>query len=255
MGGFWQMAEERQDIQELLPAIVGNIGFLFTDMDLTEARDLLTSFKVQSAAKAGVIAPLDVVIPAGGTGMGPEKTSFFQALNLPTKITRGTIEILSAVTVVHKGTKVGLSEAKLLNMLSISPFWYSCEVILILDNGAVYPPEVLDISADVIRAKLLNTVTSRIAPLSLGLGIPNAASAPHMIMNAFKNLLAIAVTTDVTFAEAEKVKAYLENPDAFVSAAAEAAPAAGGGDAPAAAAKAPEPEEESDEDMDMGLFD
>lgn len=124
-------------------------------MDLIEVREVLESYKVQSQAKAGVIAPVDVVIPAGAssrvpssaassllpssaslqwadpdamrgagsTGMGPEKTSFFQALNLPTKITKGSIEILNNVTVVHTGEKVGLSEAKLLNMLSISPFW------------------------------------------------------------------------------------------------------------------------------------
>ena len=45
-------------------------------------------------AKAGAIAPVDVFIPPQNTGLGPEKTSFFQALAIPTKISRGTIEIL-----------------------------------------------------------------------------------------------------------------------------------------------------------------
>lgn len=44
-------------------------------------------------ARAGAIAPLDVTLPAQNTGLGPEKTSFFQALAIPTKISRGTIEI------------------------------------------------------------------------------------------------------------------------------------------------------------------
>jgi len=40
------------------------------------------------------MAPIDVFVPAGNTGLGPEKTSFFQALSITTKISRGTIEIL-----------------------------------------------------------------------------------------------------------------------------------------------------------------
>jgi len=52
---------------------------------------------VAAPAKAGALAPLDVVLPAQNTGLGPEKTSFFQALAIPTKITKGTIEILVSI--------------------------------------------------------------------------------------------------------------------------------------------------------------
>jgi len=251
------MEEEAPQYSTLLPYIVGNIGFCFTDMDLTECRDLLLANKVQAQAKAGVVAPVDVVIPAGGTGMGPEKTSFFQALNLPTKIARGTIEILNNVTVVTAGNKVGLSEARLLNMLNISPFFYGLELKMILDGESVYPPAVLDISMDDIRTKFASIAGSRVGAMALGLSYPCTASIGHMIMNGFKNVLAIACATDISFKEAEKAKAYLENPEAFAAA---AAPAAGdGGDAPAAEAKkeaAPEPEEEEDDDdMEMSLFD
>lgn len=56
--------------------------------------------------------------------MGPEKTSFFQALQIPTKISRGTIEILNEVHLIKTGEKVGASESALLNMLNIMPFSY-----------------------------------------------------------------------------------------------------------------------------------
>lgn len=52
--------------------------------------------KVPAAARAGAIAPCDVTVPAQNTGLGPEKTSFFQALGITTKISRGTIEILAS---------------------------------------------------------------------------------------------------------------------------------------------------------------
>ena len=51
-------------------------------------------FQVKAPAKAGALAPIDVFVDPGNTGLGPEKTSFFQALSIATKISRGTIEIL-----------------------------------------------------------------------------------------------------------------------------------------------------------------
>lgn len=50
--------------------------------------------KVKAPARAGAIAPCDVKLQPQNTGLGPEKTSFFQALQIPTKISKGTIEIL-----------------------------------------------------------------------------------------------------------------------------------------------------------------
>ena len=112
------------DLECLLPHIKGNVGFVFTKEDLVSVRDLLLSNKVKAPAKAGALAPLDVQIPAQNTGMGPEKTSFFQALNIPTKITKGTIEIINDVQLIKTGDRVGMSESTLLNMLGISPFSY-----------------------------------------------------------------------------------------------------------------------------------
>ena len=54
-------------------------------------------------AKAGAIAPIDVYVPPGNTGLGPEKTSFFQALHIGTKISKGTIEILVRICSFHVG--------------------------------------------------------------------------------------------------------------------------------------------------------
>ena len=84
--------------------------------------------QVQAPAKAGAIAPIDVFISPQNTGLGPEKTSFFQALSIATKISRGTIEILSSVHLVKKDEKVGFSEAALLQMLKIFPFSYGLRI-------------------------------------------------------------------------------------------------------------------------------
>jgi len=244
--------EKNPDLERLLPHIKQNVGFVFTNAELIEVRDLLLANKVKAPAKAGALAPLDVIVPAQNTGMGPEKTSFFQALNIPTKITKGTIEIIQDVHLITAGERVGMSEATLLNMLKVSPFSYGLGLQKVYDSGSVFDPEILDITDDDLKNRFMAGVAN-VAAVCLTIGYPTMASVPHSIVNGMKNLLAVAAMTDITFKEAEKIKAYLADPSAFASAAPVAAAAP---DAGAAKAAAPvEEEEEEDDDMGFGLFD
>ncbi|KAL1949352.1 hypothetical protein VTO73DRAFT_8233 [Trametes versicolor] len=244
---------EYPQFERLLPHVRGNIGFVFTGDDLKEIREIITANKVAAPARAGALAPKDVIIPGGNTGMEPGKTSFFQALGIPTKIARGTIEIVADVQVVTAGTRVGTSEATLLNMLNISPFTYGMSVVQIFDQGNVFSPEVLDISDTELLDRFLSGIKT-IAAISLAINYPTVVSVIHSLVNSYKNLIAFALATEYTFEGAEKAKEYLANPEAFAVAAAPAAAEAG--PAAEAAAAAPEEEkEESDDDMGFGLFD
>jgi len=239
-------------LELLLPHIVGNVGFVFTKEELVEVRDLLLANKVKAPARAGAVAPLDVTVPAQNTGLGPEKTSFFQALNIPTKITKGTIEIVTDVKLIKEGDKVGMSDSTLLNMLGISPFTYGLVVQKVYDSGTVFDPAILDITDDDLKARFMLGVRN-VAAISLKVGYPNIASVPHSIVNGLKNCMALAATTEITFKEAEMMKEYLADPSKFAAVA--AAPAAGGA-AEKKEEKVEEPEEESeDDDMGFGLFD
>lgn len=246
--------EENSNLEKLLQHIKGNVGFVFTKGDLVEVRDKLMESKVRAPARAGAIAPLEVVIPAQNTGLGPEKTSFFQALSIPTKISKGTIEIINDVPILKPGDKVGASEATLLNMLNISPFSYGLQIEQVYDSGSIFSPDILDIKPEDLRAKFQAGVAN-LAAVSLEIGYPTLASVPHSIANGFRNLLAVAAVTEVEFKEAETVKEFIMDPSKFATAAAPAASAAAA--APAAAAKeAPKEESESeDDDMGFGLFD
>nr|POF17433.1 60s acidic ribosomal protein p0 [Quercus suber] len=98
-----------------------------------------------------------------------------------------------------------------------------------------------------------------VTSLSLAISYPTLAAAPHMFTNAYKNVLAVAVATEYSFPQAEKVKEYLKDPSKFAIATAPVAVAASGG-APAATPaqeeeKKEEPAEESDDDMGFSLFD
>lgn len=197
--------ENNTQLEKILPHIKGNVGFVFTKGDLAEVRDKLTESKVRAPARPNAISPNEVIIPAQNTGLGPEKTSFFQALSIPTKISKGTIEIINDVPILKPGDKVGASEATLLNMLNISPFSYGLLIQQVYDSGSVFSPEILDIKPEDLRAKFQLGVAN-LAGVCLEIGYPTIASAPHSIANGFKNLLALAATTDVEFKEAKTIK-------------------------------------------------
>jgi len=246
--------ENNPALEKLLPYIKGNVGFVFTSADLVEVREKLLENKVQAPAKPGALAPMDVIIPAQNTGLGPEKTSFFQALAIPTKISKGSIEMINDVHILKAGERVGASEATLLNMLNVSPFSYGLIVEMVYDSGTIFEPKILDIKPEDLRGRFLAGVRN-VAAVSLQIGYPTVASVPHSIVNGFKNLLAVAAVTDITFKEAETVKEYIKDPSKFASAVA-AAPAAA---SPSKEAKKEEKKEESEDeedgDMGFGLFD
>ncbi|KAF5392315.1 hypothetical protein D9757_001405 [Collybiopsis confluens] len=244
---------EQPQFEKLLPHVKGNIGFVFTSGDLKDVRDIIIANKVAAPARAGAFAPKDVTVPAGNTGMEPGKTSFFQALGIPTKIARGTIEIVSDVKVVTAGTRVGTSEATLLNMLNISPFTYGMTVVQIFDSGNAFSPEVLDIDESELIDRFLSGIKT-IAAISLAINYPTIVSVMHTLVNAYKNLIAVSLATDYTFEGSEKIKEYLENPEAFAVAAPVASESAPSAEAAKEEAKEEEADE-SDEDMGLGLFD
>uniref|UniRef100_A0A0E0F2E2 Major facilitator superfamily (MFS) profile domain-containing protein n=1 Tax=Oryza meridionalis TaxID=40149 RepID=A0A0E0F2E2_9ORYZ len=245
-----------KDFLELMPLLVGNVGLIFTKGDLKEVREEVAKYKVGAPARVGLVAPVDVVVPPGNTGLDPSQTSFFQVLNIPTKINKGTVEIITPVELIKKGDKVGSSESALLAKLGIRPFSYGLVITNVYDSGSVFSPEVLDLTEEDLMEKFASGV-SMVASVSLAISYPTIAAAPHMFLNGYKNVLAVAVETEYSYPHADKIKEYLKDPSKFAVAAPVAA-ADSGGAAPAASKeeeKKEEPEEESDGDLGMSLFD
>jgi len=243
-------SEGRPELEKIRLQLKLNLALVFTNEDLPVIRDLILENKVAAPARAGSVAQLDVIVPAGNTGMEPTMTSFLQALSIPSKITKGSIEILNPVHLIHAGDKCEASQCALLEKLGIKPFSYGLIVRVVYDNGSMYDPKVLDITDDDIVASFAAGIKN-VAAVSVETGLPTVASVPYSILLGFANLLAVAVETEYTFKEAEAIKEFIANPEAFACA---AAPAAASGDAPAAAPAAA-PSSSSDDGGGAAMFD
>jgi large subunit ribosomal protein LP0 len=245
-----ERAEKNPAWESLIPYIFGNIGFVFTNGDLNELRKVVVSNKVPASAKTGVIAPIDVVIPAGPTGLDPGQTSFFQTLSIGTKIVKGSIEMTASSKVCTKGEKISASAVALLSKLNIRPFQYGITVDTVYENGSTYSVKVLDMG----DADLVNMFTSsiaRLAAVSFALGYINQATLPHSFGRAFKTIVSLALATNYDFDELKVVKEMIANPAAFAPAAPAATAKAQAAAAPVAKAPEPEPEEEAAPAVDL----
>ena len=240
--------DERKDnwkfndnIEKIILQLKGNINVIFTNGDLGEVKKVLDEEVRPSPAKAGMIAPADVTIPAGPTGLDPKQTSFFQNLQIQTKIVKAQIEIMSSKQVIFEGTKIDGTQAQLLDKLKIYPFEYKMEVTKILQDGVIFDAKVLSLTPETIIAKFKAACKVQ-ASLSLGAAYPTSASVPHSLLQGFKNMVAVCASSGYSFKEGA---ALLE--------AAKNAPAAGAAGAGATKVEAPiEEKKEEVEDVDMG---
>jgi large subunit ribosomal protein LP0 len=242
-------------MDKLRAALSGNKGFIFAqNCTLDDIRNCLKKYRKESAAKTGQESLVDMSLPSGPTGMDPSQTAFFQALNIATKIVKGQIELVSEFAILKKGEKVAPSAAVLLSKLGVKPFEYGMEVRMVYQDASVFDAAVLDIGNDVLIQKFLAGIAN-MAAFSREIGIPTEAGLPHAFGNAFRNVAALVSDIDFTFKEVEKVKQFLEDPDAFAAAnpVASSGPAKADAKPAAAAAKVVE-EEEEEEDMDFDLF-
>eukprot|EP00485_Elphidium_margaritaceum_P009266 CAMPEP_0202692674 /NCGR_PEP_ID=MMETSP1385-20130828/6987_1 /ASSEMBLY_ACC=CAM_ASM_000861 /TAXON_ID=933848 /ORGANISM="Elphidium margaritaceum" /LENGTH=346 /DNA_ID=CAMNT_0049348251 /DNA_START=137 /DNA_END=1177 /DNA_ORIENTATION=+ len=243
----------KKQLMPLMDNVYGNIGFVFTKENVADLRKEIMARKKQCAAKAGTVAPTDVYIPAGPTGMEPTQTAFFQAMNIPTRINRGQIDIEEEVHIIAAGTKVGASEASLLIKLGIKPFYYGVVVEQIYDKGEVIDACVFDITPQQIANAFYSGV-QQISALCFELNYPTIVNVPQSLVRAYKDALALGLELNTySWDGLDTIKQILENPNAFAAAAGGGgggAAAAGGG--AAVAAKEPTPEPESSEAQPAG---
>merc|ERR1740138_252563 len=151
-------------LDKLRAVMAGNLGFIFaTNCGLDDIRAVLKKHRLPAAAKSGQVSNVNLSLYTGPTGMEPTHISFFQALNIGTKIVKGQIELVADFPILKVGEKVTPSAAVLLTKLSIKPFEYGMEVEQVFQDGAVFAAAVLDIKQEVLIQKFMAGVANMAA--------------------------------------------------------------------------------------------
>lgn len=183
--------------EELAGHINGPSGLVFTDLSPFKLEKLIFDNKTNAPAKAGSIAPVDIVIPKGDTPFAPGPIiGELQAVGIKAKIAGGKIVVLKDSPVVSAGEQVSPEVASVLARFGIEPVEIGLHLQAALEGGVVYPGEVLHIDEAETLAKITNAYSSALN-LSLKADILNAVTIPYFIRDLHVKAVNLAFNAGV----------------------------------------------------------
>ena len=175
--------------------LYGQVLFIFTNNDPFDIARELDKFEMDLEASPGDIAPIDIIIPEGNTGIPPGPIiGLFSSLSIPTKIVAGAIYIVKDTLVAKKGDKISPNLANILSKLGIKPIKSKVNIKFAYDfkDRIFIPRELLIPSLDEYKEKLNIAVTNALK-IAIDLSYPVEEVLPILILNAFTNAYKLAV--------------------------------------------------------------
>lgn len=145
-----QRAFEKIDIiprlSEFSDKLEGQCLLLFTNTNPFRLNLIFDKSKIFLPAKGGDIAPTEIIVPAGNTGITPGPVlSEFKEANVPTKIDQGSIWVVKDTRVAKPGDQVSQKLASLLSKLDVKPIEAGISVTCALADGLLFTEEDLKI--------------------------------------------------------------------------------------------------------------
>jgi len=205
-----------KNAEELLGHLKGQNALLFSSLDPFKLYLMLEKNRVNLTARAGDIAPTDVIVPAGNTGQpaGPVLSEFREA-GIQTKIESGSIWVVKDSVAAKAGTEISPKLASLFSKLGIKPIRAGLSIALAYENGLIYAADMVAIDLEKYRADLLSGYASSRA-LAVYIGYVTKETAGEIIAKAYREAFTLAVEVgDIT---AESAPAILGKAEAEANA-------------------------------------
>jgi len=152
-----------------------------------------------SFAKDGCIAPEDIYVNEGDTGIppGPALTDF-KVAHIDTQIRNGKIYISKKTLVVSKGSKIDAKIATLLTKLKIKPMKILLNVKTVFDKATktLYKKDLLDINAEQLIVQIKEGYL-RCYYLAIGKGYVSKQTIKPLLIKGYKSSKAVALAGNV----------------------------------------------------------
>ncbi|MEM3161733.1 MAG: 50S ribosomal protein L10 [Candidatus Bathyarchaeia archaeon] len=208
-----QKCHEKHELKKLEKYLEGSNVFLFTNLNPFKLALLLERSKVFTTAKAGDIAPADIVIPAGNTGFPPGPIiSQLNEVGLPTKIESGSIWITKDTLVARKGDAISEKLAGVLSKLGIKPIESGLKMKVAYDDGLVIEENNLKLDIDGTKQQL-EQAHSEAFKLSIGISYPTRENIRFLVQIAHQEAYALSIGAAIPTKETIRdliIKAHLE---------------------------------------------
>ncbi len=185
--------KNKPDIGKLEPMLNGSNIFLFTNLSPFRLSLLLEKGRVKTTAKAGDVAAIDVVVPAGNTGLPPGPViSQLGSVGLPTRIEGGSVWINKDTMVAKRGDVIDARLASVLSKMNIKPVEVGLILKAVYEEGLVLTDEQLHIDMDGFKKTLIEA-TSNALNLSLNVGYPTSETISLLLQIAHRKAFSLAL--------------------------------------------------------------
>jgi large subunit ribosomal protein L10 len=182
-----------KNADQLLSHLTGQNALIFSSYDPFKLFLTLDKSKVYLPARAGDIAPDDIVVPAGNTSLpaGPVLSEFREA-GIQTKIEAGSIWVNKDSVAAKKGSQISPKLASLLSKLNIKPIRAGLAIALAYENGLIYAGDLVAIDLEEYRRSLLDAYSSS-RGLAVVIGYVTKETAPDILARAYRGAMSLAV--------------------------------------------------------------
>ncbi|WP_290819160.1 50S ribosomal protein L10 [Halovivax sp.] len=179
-----QRALDDADLDELSEHVDGQVGLVLTNENPFALYRELEASKTPAPIGAGEVAPNDIVIPEGDTGVDPGPfVGDLQQIGANARIEDGSIKVVEDSTVLDAGEEVTADLANVLNELGIEAKEVGLDLRAAHGDGIVFDPEDLDIDVEAYESDV-STAAARARNLAVTASYPTTATAPTLIAKA-----------------------------------------------------------------------
>lgn len=185
--------DKKPGLEKLKEKLKGMPALLFTKENPFSLYKTIKKNKSAAPAKAGQIAPKDIVVPAGPTGFMPGPViGELGALGIKSSVENGKIAIKEDAIVAKEGEVISPELAAMLTRLGITPMEVGLDIVAAYEDGTIYTRKVLDIDEDQFMADL--TAASQWAfNLAIESGYTTKETIGVFITKAFNQSKAVAI--------------------------------------------------------------
>ncbi len=186
--------EEVGDGFEALAAYVsGQVAFVGTDDNPFGLYKQLEASKTPAPISAGEVAPNDIVIEEGDTGVDPGPfVGELQQIGASARIMDGSIHVTEDSTVLEAGEPVSEDLEGVLSELGIEPKEVGLDLRGVFSEGVLFEPDELAIDVEEYRSDVASAAAAA-RNLSVDAAFPTAETTPTLLANAVGDATALGV--------------------------------------------------------------
>ena len=194
-----QRALERAEegLEELVTSVSGHIGIIGSDDNPFGLFQQLEASKTPAPIGAGEVAPNDIVIPEGDTGMDPGPfVGELQTVGAAAQIMEGSIKVTEDSTVAEQGDVVSEDLAAVLDELGIEPKEVGLDLRAVVSDGVLFEAEDLDIDLAAYEADL-KAAAARGRNLSINAAYPTAQTVGALLAKASGEAKSVGLQAEI----------------------------------------------------------